>query len=85
MDSPVESRVTAQHNEVPSNDRSVTLQPESSGRETKPSSTAACPSEKSPLSAGAAGGVAQEVESRGAEGGTGEISRRGERSLEGFF
>ena len=51
IDFPVESRVTAQRDEPPSKERSVTRLPESSGRETKPSSNAACPSEKPPLSA----------------------------------
>ena len=62
IDSPVESKVTAQRDVAPSKERSVTLQPDNSGRETKPSRIAACPSEKSPLSAGTADVVAEEIE-----------------------
>ena len=46
IDSPVVSRVTAHRDEALSNERSVTELPVSSGRETKPTSTAACPTEK---------------------------------------
>ena len=66
MDSPEVSRATAQRDEAASNERSVTRQPSSSARETKPYSNAACPSENPPLPATAGtddeGGEAKEDE-----------------------
>ena len=84
IDSPVVSRVTAHRDEVLSNERSVTELPVSSGRETKPTSTAACPTvRRSPLALLADGvveataaqptlAIAEEAEAEGEEVGAGE-------------
>ena len=84
IDSPVLSRVTAHQDDALSNERSVTELPVSSGRETKPTSTAACPTVKlSPLAllaegvveaaaAQATNAVAEEAEAEGEEVGAGE-------------
>lgn len=85
MDSPVEHTVTAQRDAAASKDRSVTRLPASSVRETKPSSTADCPTENTPAPAAGASEVAKEGEDKDDEGGLSEASRRGERSREGFF
>ena len=85
IDSPVVSRVTAQREEAASKERNVTRQPASSGRETKPSSNAACPTEKPSTPAEGASEIAEEGEDKDVEGGAGEALRRGERSREGFF
>ena len=84
MDSPEVSRATAQRDEAASNERSVTRLPSSSARETKPCSSAACPSENPPLPA-TAGTDDEGGEAKEDEGGAGEASRRGERSRDGFF
>ena len=85
IDSPVVSRLTPQRADAASNVRSVTRLPASSGRETKPSSNAACPSEKPSTPAAAAGEAAKEGEAKDDEGDFREASRCGERSREIFF
>ena len=85
IDSPVVSRVAAQRDDAASKERSVTRQPASSGRETKPTSTAACPTENPSTPAAGASEIAEEGEDKDDEGGIGEAVRRGERSREDFF
>ena len=71
IDSPELSRATAQRDEAASNERSVTRLPSSSARETKPCSSAACPSENPPLPA-TAGTDDEGGETKEDEGGAGE-------------
>jgi hypothetical protein len=85
IDSPLVSRVAAQRDDAASKERSVTRQPASSGRETKPVSTAACPTENPSTPAASAGEIVEEGEGKDDEGCIGEAARRGERSREGFF
>ena len=85
MDSPVVPKVTAHRDAAASKECSVTRLPDSSGRETKPSSTADCPTENTSTPAAGAGEVAKEGEGKDDEGCLSEASRRGERSREDFF
>ena len=89
--------MTAHRDDPRSNERSVTELPGNSGREAKPESKAACPTENpSPLAllAAAMGAKATGVETAsvvaeedevGAEEKPEEASRRGDRSRDDFF
>ena len=84
MVSPV-PREIAQRPVALSKESSVTEEPASSGRETKPPSTAIPPASKPPSPAGAASEVAEERGDEKDEGGIGEAHNRGEGAREGFI
>ena len=62
MDSSVVPRETAHREDAASNDRNDTDLPVSSGRETRSTNNAVCPTEKPPTPALEAGNVVDEVE-----------------------
>ena len=80
MDSSVVSRETAHREDAASNDRTVADLFVSSGRDTRSTNNAVCPTEKPPTPAFEAGKVADEAEAKEEVRGAGEASRRGDEA-----